>query len=206
MAHNLRLTFITASVVSWTPVKGNGANRNFTSHQPYPFVVLPLVHVRTHLAWVQTYNITLGSCPLLFVSFEDTETKIQEKETSVSDRCEKEKRINKRKIIIREPHCYEFESLALQSNAIVGTRVIMKISDKDVGYSTNTALFVSVILTGARFPAAAANDVGFSRWMFEAQPHSRDGRDGILEVSDAYKSIQCFVDEISEFFVPHLEE
>ena len=114
--------------------------------------------------------------------------------------------MNKRKIIIREPHCYESEPSALQSNAIIGTGVIMKISDKDVRYITNTASFVGVIMAGARFPAAAANDVGFPGWVFEAQHRSRNDRDGILVVSDAHKPIQCSVDEIGELSVPHLEE
>ena len=65
--------------------------------------------------------------------------------------------MNKRGTIVREPPCYEFESPAPQSSAIMG--MVIEISDKDIRYITDAGLFICVILAGAQLPATAISDV-----------------------------------------------
>jgi hypothetical protein len=83
--------------------------------------------------------------------------------------------------------------------------VVTEVTNEDVRNITDAALPVGVILAGAHLPVAVIIDMGFPRWVLEAQGPSRDDRDGVLEVGDPDKPIQFAVDEIGERLVSYLE-
>ena len=84
--------------------------------------------------------------------------------------------------------------------------MVIEVAEEEVRNITDAASLVGVILLGARFPAAVIIDVGFLRWVVEAQEPSRDNRDGVLQVGDTHKSIQSAVDEVGELLVSYLKK
>ena len=97
-------------------------------------------------------------------------------------------------------------SLAPQSNAVVGTRVVVVITLENIWNIANTTLRVGVILTGACLPAAVIIDVCFPRWVYVAEEPSWEDRNGILHVGDANKGVQGIVDEVGKGLISDLKD
>ena len=82
--------------------------------------------------------------------------------------------------------------------------MVFNVADKDVRDITDAALFVGVILSRTRLPAVAVVNVGFPRWVPEAQEPPGTIGTGSLRLVMRTKGIQFAVDEIGKRLVSDL--
>ena len=96
-------------------------------------------------------------------------------------------------------------NLANDGNAIVGTDMIIRINNKEVGSISNATLSASVVLTRTPLPDLSIVNVSFAGRMLVAQESTRENRNRVLVVGNASEpATELGVDVVGEVLISDL--
>jgi len=96
-------------------------------------------------------------------------------------------------------------NLAIHVDAIVGTVMIISVSNKDVRSIPNAALKIDVVLAGAPLPDHSIVNVSFAGRMVVAPGSTGDNRDRVLIVCDASEpATELGVDVVGKVLISDL--